>query len=97
MAHQGVEGGVCGFFEDVVLFAVFGALGGKAGEGEVFDAVLQGFAFVEDAAALQFGEQGFERRFGALWQDEVAAVVVGKVVDGAEGGEVVGADAKGLL
>ena len=63
----------------------------------MFDAVLQGFAFVENAAVLQFAEEGVQRGFGALRQDEVAAVVVGEVVKGAEGGEVVGADAEGLL
>ena len=46
---------------------------------------------------MQFVQQGFQRGFGALRQDEVAAVVVGEVVKGAEGGEVVGADAEGLL
>ena len=74
-----------------------GALCGEAGEGEVFDAFFEGFALAQDAAALQFVQQGFQRGFGALRQDEVAAVVVGEVVKGAEGGEVVGADAEGLL
>ena len=63
----------------------------------MFDVVAAHAAVFQVAFLLEFVEEAVQRGFGALRQDEVAAIIVAEVVDSAEGGKVVSTHAEGLL